>query len=151
VPVSLLEVAREAAASFAVQAAERGVEVEIAPDLPVVRGDPTRLREVLENLLGNAVKFLGDEPHPSVRVGWRAHAARPVFYVRDNGVGIAPEQRERVFGLFEKLDPHSPGTGIGLAIVKRIVEVHGGRIWVESEGRGTGCTFCFTLGEADRG
>jgi signal transduction histidine kinase len=144
-PVSLLEVAQEAAASYAVQAAERGVQVEIAPDLPVVQADRTRLREVLENLLGNALKFLGDQPQPSIRVGWRTQAGQPVFYVQDNGVGIAPEQRERVFGLFEKLDPHSPGTGIGLAIVKRIVEVHGGRVWVESEGRGTGSTFCFTL------
>ena len=147
VPVPLLEVAREAAASFAVQAAEQGVEVEIAPDLPVVRGDPTRLREVLENLLGNALKFLGDQPRPAIWVGWRPDADRPVFYVRDNGIGISPEQHERIFGLFEKLDIHSSGTGIGLAIVKRIVEVHGGRVWVESEGPGTGSTFCFTLGE----
>lgn len=149
-PVSLLEVAREAAASFAVQLEEGGVTLEIDPELPVVQADRTRLREVLENLLGNAAKFLGDQPRPAVRVGWRKEAGRPVFYVRDNGLGIAPEHRERVFGLFDKLDPGSQGTGIGLTIVKRIVEVHGGRVWVESEGRGTGSTFCFTLGEGKR-
>lgn len=146
-PVALLEVAREAASSFAVQSAERGVAIEIDPELPVVQGDPTRLREVLENLLGNAVKFLGDQPRPVIRVGWRAQDGRTVFYVRDNGIGIDPEQQERVFGLFEKLDARSRGTGLGLAIVKRIVEIHGGRVWVESEGRGRGASFCFTVGK----
>ena len=68
----------------------------------------------------------------------------PVIYVRDNGVGIAPEHYERVFGLFNKLNPGAEGTGVGLAIVKRVIEVHGGRIWVESE-EGKGATFCFTL------
>jgi signal transduction histidine kinase len=65
--------------------------------------------------------------------------------VRDNGVGIEPRYHERVFGLFDKLDAQSEGTGIGLALVKRIVDVHGGRIWIESEGLGQGATFCFTL------
>lgn len=68
----------------------------------------------------------------------------PIFYVRDNGMGIAPQHYERVFGLFHKLDPKTDGTGIGLALVKRIIEVHGGRIWVESE-PGKGSTFFFTL------
>jgi chemotaxis family two-component system sensor kinase Cph1 len=68
-----------------------------------------------------------------------------VFYVRDNGIGIDPQYYDKVFGLFDKLDPHSEGTGIGLALVKRIVETHGGKIWVESEGVGYGSTFCFTL------
>jgi signal transduction histidine kinase len=68
----------------------------------------------------------------------------PIFFVRDNGIGIAPEYHERIFGLFNKLDANSEGTGIGLALVKRIVEFHGGRIWVESEA-GKGSTFYFTL------
>ncbi len=73
-------------------------------------------------------------------------AGAPVFYVRDNGIGIDPQYHEKVFGLFERLDPgSSDGTGIGLALAKRIVEVHGGRIWVESVGKGQGSTFCFTL------
>ena len=66
--------------------------------------------------------------------------------VRDNGIGIEPRQQSRIFDLFEKLDPGTKGTGLGLALVKRIVEVHGGRIWVESEGAGKGATFRFTLG-----
>ncbi len=74
------------------------------------------------------------------------HGQGGVLFVRDNGAGIAPEYHEKVFGLFERLDPGaSDGTGIGLALVKRIVEVHGGRVWVESEGIGHGSTFCFTL------
>ncbi len=71
-------------------------------------------------------------------------ADKPVFYVRDNGLGIDAEHHDRIFGLFNKLDANSDGTGIGLAIVKRIIEVHGGRIWVQSEA-GNGSTFFFTL------
>jgi signal transduction histidine kinase len=68
-----------------------------------------------------------------------------VYYVRDNGQGIEPRFLERVFGLFEKLDPSAEGTGVGLALVRRIIEAHGGRVWAESEGAGRGSTFCFTL------
>jgi signal transduction histidine kinase len=68
-----------------------------------------------------------------------------VYYVRDNGIGIDPQNLRNVFGLFEKLNPESTGSGLGLALVKRIVEVHGGRIWAVSEGKGIGSTFCFTL------
>jgi signal transduction histidine kinase len=74
----------------------------------------------------------------------------PVFYVRDNGIGIAPEHHDRIFGLFNKLNPRAEGTGVGLAIVKRIIEVHGGRIRVESEA-GKGATFYFTLGKGTQG
>jgi PAS domain S-box-containing protein len=125
--------------------AERGVQVVVAPDLPVVLVDRARLIEVVQNLLENAVKFMGDQPEPRIEIGWRAEAHSPVFLVRDNGVGIDPKFHAKVFGLFDKLDPRSEGTGIGLALVKRIIEVHGGRIWVESEGAGCGTTFCFTL------
>ena len=79
-----------------------------------------------------------------IEIGVTQREGARVFYVRDNGLGIAPEFHQKVFGLFDKLDPHSPGTGIGLAPVKRIIEVHGGKIWVESE-RGRGTTFLFTL------
>ena len=83
-----------------------------------------------------------------VEIGAREDAAEMVFYVRDNGIGIAPRYHEKIFGLFDKLDPNSEGTGIGLALVKRIVEVHGGHVWVESEGEGKGSTVCFTLSQS---
>ena len=143
--VLLGELAYEAVEMVRGRLEERGVEVEIAPNLPVVYGDHPRLREVLQNLVDNAVKFTGDQPHPRVEIGVRHDDAERVYYVRDNGMGIDPRYHDKVFGLFERLDPKAEGTGVGLAIVKRIVEVHGGRIWIESEGAGRGSTFCFTL------
>jgi signal transduction histidine kinase len=80
-------------------------------------------------------------------IGARAGPDGPVFYVRDNGIGIDPAYQEKIFGLFEKLDPRYEGTGLGLAIPRRIAEIHGGRLWAESPGPGQGSTFCFTLGE----
>jgi signal transduction histidine kinase len=88
---------------------------------------------------------MGDQPQPRVEIGVRPVAGEPVFFVRDNGVGVAPKHRERVFRLFEKLEPASDGTGVGLALVKRIVELHGGRIWVEPAGPAGGAAFYFTL------
>jgi signal transduction histidine kinase len=111
----------------------------------MVYGDRPRLTEVLQNLLDNAAKFIGHQQQPCVEIGQDGEEdGKPIFFVRDNGVGISPEHHERVFGLFNKLDPKTDGTGIGLALVKRIIEVHGGRIWIQSE-VGKGCTFFFTL------
>ena len=126
---------------------ERGIAVHIDPNLPGVYGDRPRLLEVLQNLLDNAAKFMGDQKEPRIEIGCEGADSEPgksVFYVRDNGLGIAPEHFERVFGLFNKLDPKTEGTGIGLALIKRIIEVNGGRIWVWSE-PGKGSTFLFTL------
>ncbi len=96
-------------------------------------------------LLHNAVRFMGDQESPRVEVGARRDGDETVCYVRDNGIGIEPHDHRRVFRIFKRLETDTGGAGAGLALVKRIVEVHGGRIWVESEGRGTGSTFCFTL------
>lgn len=121
------------------------IKVDVERDLPVVNGDRPRLVEVMQNLIDNAAKFMGDQPSPVIEIGIRTYGNEQVFFVKDNGIGIEPAYRERVFGLFDKLDPQSEGTGIGLALARRIVEVHGGRIWVESDGRGKGSMFCFTL------
>ncbi len=124
----------------------RGVQVEIQPNLPNVYGDRQRLVEVLQNLIDNAAKFMGNQAKPRIEIGLHEYAedGKPIFFVRDNGIGIAPEFHERIFGLFNKLDAQAEGTGAGLAIVKRIIEVHGGRIWIESEA-GKGATFLFSL------
>jgi signal transduction histidine kinase len=103
-----------------------------------------RVVEVLVNLIENSVRYMGDQPHPKIDVGYRLDGAETVFFIRDNGIGIDPSQHEKVFELFYKVDRKSEGTGAGLAIVKRIIEVQGGRIWIESE-LGEGCTVCFTL------
>ena len=127
----------------------RPVQVNVVTPLPTVFGDRVRLVEVVQNLVDNAVKFGSQQPELTIDIGVRQDgpASLPVFFVRDNGLGIEPQYHERVFGLFNKLDAQSEGTGVGLALVKRIVEVHGGRIWVESAGEGRGSTFCFTLAE----
>jgi len=120
-------------------------QIKIDKDFPVVLGDRRRLLEVVQNLIDNAAKFSGKQPVPVVEIGSRGFENEmPVFFVRDNGIGIAPEHHERIFGLFNKLDPLAEGTGVGLAIVKRIIEFHGGRMWVESD-RGMGAVFYFTL------
>jgi signal transduction histidine kinase len=121
------------------------VRVTVQKDLPIVSGDRPRLVEVMQNLIDNAAKFMGDQPAPHIEISAYEEDYEQVFCVRDNGIGIEPKHQIKVFGLFDKLDPRSEGTGIGLALVKRIVEVHGGRIWVESEGQGKGSMFCFTL------
>ncbi len=144
-PVSLTGLAREAASLVAARIEERGVDLDIDPGMPEVVGDRTRLLEVLQNLLDNAVAFLGDQPRPRIEIGAREAREEVRCWVRDNGVGIDPEYHRKVFGLFERLQAETPGTGIGLALVERIVTVHGGRVWVESEGRGQGSTFFFTL------
>ena len=142
---SLTDLAREAVELVAGSIAAGDVTVEIASALPVVFGDRVRLLEVLQNLVENAVRFMGDQPEPRVEIGGGQEGEHIVCYVRDNGLGIAPRYHEKIFGLFDRLDQRTEGTGIGLALARRIVEVHGGRIWVESEGEGRGSTFFFTL------
>lgn len=115
-------------------------------NFPSIFGDHARLVEVLQNLINNAAKFMGDQPQPTVEIGMDSDDANqmPVIFVRDNGIGIDPQYHDRIFGLFNRLDPSVEGTGIGLALVKRIIEMHGGRIWIESK-PGEGSTFYFTL------
>ena len=148
--VSFEGITQEAVNLVLGQIEARGVQVEIAPDLPFVYGDQTRLTQALQNLVDNAVKFMGDQPNPRVEIGQQGKDdnKNPIFYVRDNGIGIAPENQERVFELFNKLDLEATGTGIGLALVRRVVESHGGKIWVESEGTSKGSTFYFTIPES---
>ncbi len=122
------------------------VTVEVSPDLPDVYGDKFRLSSLVQNLIDNAVKYMGDQPNPLIKIGYDSiDEYKVVFYIQDNGMGIDDSYGEKIFNLFEKLNPTSDGTGLGLALAKRIVEMHGGKIWLESEGSGKGCTFKFTL------
>ena len=122
-----------------------GVKVTVEDGLPNVFGDRQRLVEVIQNLVDNAAKFMGSEPNPMIEIGTSGMKdGMPVIHIRDNGVGIAPEFHERIFGLFNRLDPTVEGTGIGLTLVRRIIEFHGGRVWVESDA-GQGAKFLFTL------
>jgi signal transduction histidine kinase len=149
-PIPLDELANEVLELVQGRIMERGIKVYIHPGLPTVFGDRQRIFEVLQNLVDNAAKFMGNQIEPRIEVGYLRDDSQngmPILFVKDNGIGILPEHHERIFGLFNKLDIKSDGTGIGLSIVKRIIEVHGGRIWVESE-VGMGSTFCFTLPRA---
>jgi len=121
-----------------------GVAVKVQAGMPEVRVDRVRFVEVFQNLIENAIKFTRNQGAATIEIGMRGEGGERTFFVKDNGIGIAPRFHEKVFGLFDKLDPKSDGSGVGLAVVRRIVEVHGGRIWIESEGPGHGTTFCFT-------
>jgi len=127
----------------------QGVRLTVAEDAAgrTVRGDRARLVQLLQNLLENAAKFSAGQAAPEIVVGVRdgSDGSGPVFTVSDNGVGIDPADQADVFELFHQIDPTQEGTGLGLALGRRIIESHGGRLWVESEGKGRGATFCFTL------
>jgi len=147
--VSFNDLIREAITLVMGRLEARQVDVIVQPNLPVVNVDRPRIVEVLQNLLDNAAKYMGNQSQPQIEIGhYGEQDGQPVFHIRDNGIGIAPEFHERVFGLFNKLDPRSDGTGVGLALVKRIIEIHGGKVWVESE-LGRGSTFFFTLPAAE--
>ncbi|NVN91274.1 MAG: transporter substrate-binding domain-containing protein [Desulfuromonadales bacterium] len=124
---------------------QRRMEVVVQPELPQVFGDQSRITMVLQNLVENAIKYMGDQELPRITIGVREKGTEHVFFVEDNGSGIEPRFLESVFDLFNKLDPKSEGTGIGLALVRRIVEAHNGKVWIESEGEGKGSIVCFTL------
>ncbi len=122
------------------------VQVIVRANLPVIHGDKARLIEIIQNLLDNAAKFSNGKPEARIEVGTTGMDKNHMhtLFVCDNGIGIDPQFHDRIFGLFNKLNPSMEGTGIGLTLVKRILEVHGGRIWVELE-PGKGTTFYFTL------
>ncbi len=115
-------------------------------DLPTVLADPRQLSQLFQNLVGNAIKFRRDDVAPQIRVGARLEGANWLIWVQDNGIGIDPQYHERIFLVFQRLHSREKyaGTGIGLAICKKIVEQHGGRLWLKSEA-GKGATFYFTL------
>ena len=161
-PVDTAQALEHALTNLTVAIEEGGARVERTP-LPTVLGDETQLTQLLQNLIGNAIKFRGDKPavvHVTATLRKSAPATEPnagrplpkapamewLFAVRDEGIGIEKKYFDRIFIIFQRLHSREeyPGTGIGLAVCKRIVERHGGRIWLEST-PGGGSTFFFTL------
>jgi signal transduction histidine kinase len=148
VRVSLMEVVAEALDTLAGVISEQKVAVHLPDTDLMLFGDRPRLCQIWQNLIENAVKYSCDASILRIELGVRQENGETVFFVRDNGIGIAPEYHTKVFGIFEKLDPKSPGAGLGLSMVQRIVKKCAGRIWVESEGIGKGACFFFTLPQA---
>lgn len=145
VEVPMDALTREVLTTLAKQLADAKVRVEMSSPLPTLWADRKRVAEVLQNLVHNAIKYMGKQPEPRIEIGARQNGSETICYVRDNGMGIDPRYHEKIFGLFDQLDPKADGSGIGLALTKRIIEAHGGRIWCESDGEGCGSTFFFTV------
>ncbi len=143
--VPFRELAAEALDAVAGQISAGKVDVQVSEVDLVLCGDRRRLLQVWQNLLDNAVKYLGDQSMPCIEIGFEQQQGATVFFVCDNGIGIAPEYQEKVFGIFEQLDRKTGGVGMGLTMVRRIVELYGGHIRVESGGEGQGSCFRFTL------
>jgi PAS domain S-box-containing protein len=146
--VAFRDLAQEAVQLNAGMVSERGVAVEIHEATVALWGDRPRLAEIWQNLVENACKFMGSQENPRIEIGVEEHGGEMVFFVRDNGIGIDPRFHAKVFGLFEKLETGEEGTGLGLALVKRIIERYNGTIWIESAETGQGTIFFFTLPKA---
>jgi PAS domain S-box-containing protein len=145
VEIGFGEIIKEALAAVDGQIVSEHISVEFVDDGQKIRGDRIRLVEAMQNLLDNAIKFMGNQPNPRIKIGTILNGQNnPTFFVQDNGIGIDVQYGDRIFGLFNKLDSNTQGSGVGLTIVKRIIEVHGGKIWVEST-PGKGSTFYFTV------
>jgi PAS domain S-box-containing protein len=142
-PVDLTELARGVVDEL--RRSGEAIDVIVDP-LPPARGDRTLLRQVLVNLIGNAIKFSRGRPHPEIEIGARREGAAVVYFVRDNGVGFDMRYADKLFGVFQRLHraDEFEGTGVGLALAQRIVQRHGGRIWADGKMDG-GATFFFTL------
>lgn len=127
---------------------DKKIEIIVQENLPNVKVNPVRLREVIQNLLVNAMKFSAHQATPKVVIGtdgFDSATKFPILFVKDNGIGIDPQYHKKIFGLFNRLNNEIEGTGVGLTLVKRIVELYGGKIWIDSDGQGNGSIFYFTL------
>lgn len=144
-PLDLSTLAEEVVRALRMQDPERQVDVSIWPGMDA-EGDPRLLRVALENLIGNAWKFTSKTENPRIEIGTLRDGERTVFFVRDNGAGFDMAYVDKLFGAFQRLHSAAefPGTGIGLATVQRVINRHGGRVWVDAE-PGEGARFYFTL------
>jgi light-regulated signal transduction histidine kinase (bacteriophytochrome) len=130
---------------FSKEIEERKIRVKVRSPLPALFFDQTRLEQLFSHLISNAIRFMGDQPNPIIEIGCAETDAGVTFYVRDNGIGIDPQYHEIIFGVFERLkEIETEGTGMGLALVRKILDLAGGKIWIESK-KGEGATFSFSL------
>jgi signal transduction histidine kinase len=125
---------------------EKHIDVKLTPEFPTVSCDRSRIIEVFDNLIANAVRFAGSQEKPKIKIGWKKQKDQYQFWVEDNGVGIIEGDKKKIFKTFVQgsLVSSEEGTGVGLSIAKKVIESHGGRIWVKSE-LGSGATFYFTI------
>ena len=144
------EIIRDVLDVLGPQLKKRGIKVNVQRGLPVIHCEKTRIYQVFENLIQNSIKYMGDAESPVIEVGCKKTDGFHEFYVKDNGIGIDPQYHQKIFQIFQRLkEVDAKGTGIGLAIVERIAEFHGGSVRVESE-KGKGATFWFTVGTGGR-
>lgn len=143
------EVVNRVLKELSLRLTERRIRVEMKGEFPKLCVVARYIERVFTNLLDNAIKYMGDQPSPKIEIGAEDKGDHIVFTVRDNGMGIQPEFHERVFAIFQRIKSTDTekveGSGLGLAFVKKIVELGGGTVWVESPGKGKGSTFCFTV------
>lgn len=145
-PIDFKELIDETLDIVAGQLENSGISIKTDIKQPVIFGDRRRMQEVMQNLLENSVKFMRKCSNPLIEIGsYKKSDNETICYVRDTGIGIQDKYIEKIFSLFDKLDPHSEGTGVGLTLVRRIIETHGGRVWAESPGENQGATFYFSL------
>jgi PAS domain S-box-containing protein len=144
--ISSIKIVRNVMSSLLDRLEEKDIELVVADNLPIVHCDGERMYQVFENLIANAIKYMGDTEKPKIEVGYKDRGDSHQFYVRDNGIGIDSRYQQKIFEMFQRLKAteDEQGTGLGLAIVERVVNNHAGIVWVESE-KGEGATFHFTL------
>jgi two-component system sensor kinase FixL len=145
VQVASAELIEEALKQVEVQLKNRVASVNLEQGLPTIFVDKTRIQEVLVILIDNSIKFVGDQADPVIKIGFQNSESEFVFHIKDNGIGIDRRYLEQIFGLFDRLDSNVDGSGVGLTLAKRIIELHHGKIWAESKGNGLGSTFRFSL------
>jgi len=148
VRVSLRDVLDEVMGTLAGEIYERKAEITRPESDLILLADRLRLCQIWQNLIENALKYRHDDRILRIELGVQQMSGETTFFVRDNGIGINPQYQTKIFGIFEKLDQNSPGAGLGLSMIQRIIEKCGGRVWVESEGVGKGSCFFFTLPQA---
>lgn len=141
-----LEIVKDVISDLQDRLKENRIKLVVLPNLPTIYCDRTRIYQVFENLIVNAIKFMGGTKNPKIQIGYKDKGGSHQFYVRDNGIGIDSKYHQKIFQMFQRLKEieDEEGTGLGLPIVDRIVNNHGGKVWVRS-GKGKGTTFYFTV------